>query len=183
MPGKREDYLTWNEFFIGMSLLASNRSKDPKTQVGAAIIKDKHVLSVGYNGTPKGMSDDEMPWDSIGEETNDLLKIKNSFVIHAEANALNNLPIGTDLTGASMYVTLSPCPECAKRIAQTGIKTVYYLRDYKKTDQFLLTKAIFKYANINLTKLEVPDLQRKLYELADSLNDLKKANYSKIRKK
>lgn len=180
MPGKREDYLNWEEFFILMCLIARERSKDPKTQVGAAIIKDHKVLSIGYNGTPKGMSDEEMPWDSKGEETGDIFQIKNSFVVHAEANALDNLPIGTDLEGATLYVSLSPCPECAKRIAGSGIKKVVYFNEYKNPELVRLSNRLLELAHVACVASNTENLSSKLHELADKIAAEEKRRQPKI---
>ncbi len=151
MPGKRENYIDFDTYFMTVALVASERSKDPRTRVGAVIVKDNYIQSIGYNGTPKGMDDDIMPWDSVGEETGDLFQIKNSFVIHAEADALEHLPIGFNPENATLYVTLFPCLECAKRIVNIGIKKVVYLRDYKK-EISLVTRKMFEYANVQVEK-------------------------------
>ena len=120
---KREDYISWDEYFMGVAMLAAKRSKDPNTQVGACIVsEDQIILSTGYNGFPAGCSDDEYPWDREGEAT------KYPFVVHAELNAILNTR-GKSLVGAKMYVALFPCNECAKAIIQCGIKEVVYLSD------------------------------------------------------
>ena len=120
---KREDYISWDEYFMGIAALAAKRSKDPNTQVGACIVStDDVILSTGYNGMPKGCSDDEFPWGREGAET------KYPFVVHSELNAILNA-CGRDLRGSRIYVTLFPCNECAKSIIQSGIKEVLYLSD------------------------------------------------------
>ena len=172
MPGKRENALNWEEYFMLCALLARERSKDPSTQVGAVIVKNNRILSVGYNGTPRGMSDEEMPWNSLGEKNGNILEVKNSFVIHAEANALDNLPLGTDLEGATMYVSLSPCPECAKRIAQSKIKRVVYFNKYRKEELFTLTSKILEYDQVELVSSSVTNLSFKLHEIADRVQEL-----------
>ena len=124
MP-KREDYISWDEYFMGVSLLASMRSKDPSTQVGACIVSDENkIMSVGYNGFPRGCSDDDFPWERSAENSNDT---KYPFVCHAELNAILNAG-GQDLRGARIFVALFPCNECAKAIIQSGIKEVVYSR-------------------------------------------------------
>ena len=112
---------------MGVSVLSGMRSKDPNTQVGACIASsDNRILSVGYNGTPHGMDDDVFPWDT----TDDPLTDKHNYVIHAEANAILNYRGSlTELTGATVYVTLFPCQECAKTLVQAGIGEVVYLDD------------------------------------------------------
>lgn len=121
---KRKDYITWDEYFMGIALLSAERSKDANTQVGACIVSDENkILSVGYNGMPTGCNDDDMPWGREGAK----LDTKYPFVCHAELNAILNS--GTSLRGARLYVSLFPCNECAKAIIQSGIKEVIYLSD------------------------------------------------------
>ena len=111
---KREGYLTWDEYFMGVAMLSGMRSKDPNSQVGACIVSDDNkILSMGYNGFPKGCSDDEFPWAREGEP----LDTKYLYVTHSELNAILNYR-GGSLEGAKMYVTLFPCNECAKAIIQ-----------------------------------------------------------------
>ena len=126
---KRQDYISWDEYFMGVALLAARRSKDPSTLVGACIVSpEKIIISTGYNGLPNGCSDDEYPWGREGEET------KYPYVVHAELNAILNAG-GRVLRGAKLYVALFPCNECAKAIIQSGIKEVIYLSDkYAATD-------------------------------------------------
>jgi len=121
----RTDNLNWDEYFMGIALLSAKRSKDPSTQVGACIV-DPHnkVVSIGYNGMPRGVNDDEIPWGH-GEG----LESKYLYVCHAEFNAILNTRDGSALNGCRIYVTLFPCNECAKAIIQTGIKEIVYLDD------------------------------------------------------
>ena len=127
MPGKRTEVISWDEFFMRVAIAASLRSKDPNTQVGACIADVNHrILSVGYNGTPIGLDDDEFPWDA----SDDPLLDKHSYVIHAEANAILNYRGSLkDMAGGTAYVTLFPCQECAKTLVQAGIGEVVYLDD------------------------------------------------------
>ena len=137
---KRENYLSWDEYFMGVALLSAQRSKDPGTQVGACIVgQDNKILSMGYNGMPIGCPDDEMPWDRDGAP----LDTKYLFVCHAELNAiLNHGRAG--LEGAKVYTTLFPCNECAKAISQSGIREVIYLQDkYADTDSVIASKRMF----------------------------------------
>ena len=148
MSGKREDYLTWDEYFLYETFGASLRSKDPSTQVGACIIsKDKKPVSIGYNGLTNGMDDDKFPWNSPGESTGDLYTTKNSWVAHAELNAILNCH-GANLEGTTIYVTLFPCNECAKAIIQAGIKKVVYLRMYSDGIKVKITKDMFDMAGV-----------------------------------
>lgn len=143
---KRNGYLNWDEYFMGIALLSAQRSKDPSTQVGACIVSDDNkIMSVGYNGMPRYCSDDEFPWDNKG----DSLKTKYMFVCHAELNAILNYG-GGSLKNCKVYTTLFPCNECAKAIIQSGIKEVIYLSDkYAQSDSVLASKLMFKTAGVN----------------------------------
>ena len=130
---KREEYLNWDEYFMGVAKLTAMRSKDPNTQVGACIVdNEKRILSVGYNGAPNGFDDDKFPWDRSGIP----LETKYLYVCHAEMNAITNFRGSRkDLKDSTIYVDLFPCNECAKQIIQSGIKHVIYLCDkYADTD-------------------------------------------------
>ena len=147
---KRENYISWDEYFMGVALLASMRSKDPNTQVGACIVdSENRILSTGYNGFPEGCSDDEFPWNRDG----DFECTKYPYVVHAELNAILNAR-GKNLTNSKIYVGLFPCNECAKAIIQSGIKEVIYLSDkYADTDGTKVSKRMLKAAGINLVQL------------------------------
>lgn len=142
---KREDYISWDEYFMGVALLAGMRSKDPGTQVGACIVSEDHkILSIGYNGLPTGCSDDEFPWAREG----DTLDTKYPFVTHGELNAILNYR-GGSLQGATLYVSLFPCNECAKAIIQSGIRTVIYADDkYKGTQSNTASRMLFSAAGV-----------------------------------
>ena len=133
MNQKRKDYISWDEYFMGVAQLSAMRSKDPNTQVGACIVNaKKRIIGIGYNGFPTGCSDDELPWDREG----DFLDTKYPYVCHAEMNAITNSANKPDLDGASVYVSLFPCNECAKLMVQVGIREVVYLSDkYAESDQ------------------------------------------------
>lgn len=170
---KNTSYISWDEYFMGVALLASKRSKDPNTQVGACIvsgdtnihIKENTILSIGYNGLPYGCSDDEFPWDRQGE----LLETKYPYVVHAELNAILNAQ-GKSLMGAKIYVALFPCNECAKAIIQSGIKEVIYLSDkYSETDIVKASKKMFESAGVKLTKL---NCNSKKIELSFNIEDI-----------
>lgn len=143
---KREGYITWDEYFMGVALLSSRRSKDPNTQVGACIVNDKNkIVGAGYNGLPMGCDDDEFPWDKQG----DFLQTKYPYICHAELNAiLNN--IGMDLKGCKIYTVLFPCNECSKAIIQSGISEVIYLSDkYSDTDAARAARLMLEKAGIH----------------------------------
>ena len=148
---KREDYITWDEYFMGIAKLSAKRSKDPSTQVGACIVNDDHkILSLGYNGMPIGMNDDNAPWDREG----DYLNTKYPYVCHSELNAILNAR-GINLTGATLYVTLFPCNECSKAIIQSGIKKVIYESDkYADTDGVKASKRMFDECGIEYSKYQ-----------------------------
>lgn len=131
MSDKRTDYLSWDEYFMAVALLSSQRSKDPNTQVGACVAnKENKIVGVGYNGFPLGCSDDDLPWARTGE----FLETKYPYVCHAELNAVLN-SISRDLRGCRIYVGLFPCNECTKVIIQAGIEEIIFLSDkYADTD-------------------------------------------------
>ncbi len=149
MSDKRRDYISWDDYFMGVALLASERSKDPNTQVGACIVDDNNrILSTGYNGFPLGCSDDVFPWDREGEATD----TKYPYVVHAELNAILNAR-GKNLTGSKIYVALFPCNECAKAIIQSGIKEVVYLSDkYHDTPLTKASRRMLESAGVILTR-------------------------------
>ena len=136
---------------MGVAMLAARRSKDPSTQVGACIVSPENIIiSTGYNGMPKGCSDDEFPWARTGEEN----ETKYPYVVHAELNAILNAN-GRDLRGSRIYVALFPCNECAKAIIQSGIREIVYLSDkYKDTMGNLASKKMLDAAGVTYTRLQ-----------------------------
>ena len=151
---KRADYISWDEYFMGVAVLASKRSKDPNTQVGACIVDERNIiLSTGYNGFPYGCSDDEYPWEREGEDT------KYPFVVHSELNAILNSN-GKSLSGAKLYVSLFPCNECAKAIIQSGIKEIIYLSDkYSDSPATLASKRMLRSAGVLFRRLDPKNKQ------------------------
>ena len=145
MSDKRKDYLSWDEYFMAVVVLAGMRSKDPNTQVGACIVSENNrILSMGYNGFPNGVSDDEFPWCREGDPLNN----KYFYSTHSELNAILNYR-GGSLEGAKLYVTLFPCNECAKAIIQAGIRTVVYDCDkYSLTPSVIASKKMFDAAGV-----------------------------------
>ena len=148
---KRTDYLSWDQYFMGVALLSAQRSKDPGSQVGACIVnQDNRILSVGYNGMPTGCQDDQMPWAREGS----FLETKYAFVCHAELNAILNND-GGSLRGTRIYVTLFPCNECAKAIIQSGIREIVYLSDkYADTDAVIASKRMLQMAGVVLRQYQ-----------------------------
>ena len=147
---KRTDYISWDDYFMGVALLSAKRSKDPSTQVGACIVNQKNkIVGAGYNGLPAGCDDDTFPWDKQGE----FLQTKYPYVCHAELNAiLNN--IGMDLHGCRIYTALFPCNECAKAIIQSGIAEVIFLSDkYDGSDASVASKKMLETAGVRYRKV------------------------------
>ena len=142
--------LNWDEYFMGLAHLSALRSKDPNTKVGAAIVDDNHrVVSVGYNGFPKGCSDEVFPWGRDG----DTLDSKYAFVVHAELNAILNSK--WPVAGCTIYVSLFPCNECAKAIIQSGIHRIVYESDkYNGVDTNIASKRMLKAAGVELVQLK-----------------------------
>ena len=128
---KRQDYISWDEYFMGIALLSAMRSKDNNSQVGACIVSPENkILSLGYNGMPIGCNDDDMPWEREGSD------------------AILNSP-NHDLRGSRMYVTLFPCNECAKAIIQSGIKELIYLSDkYHDTHASIASRRMFNMTGV-----------------------------------
>lgn len=160
---QRKEYLSWDEFFMGVAILASERSKDPNTQVGACIVSaDNRILSVGYNGTPNGFEDIYFPWDREGDELN----TKYLYVVHAERNAILNYRGNIkDFEGAKLYVTMFPCNECAKEVIQVGIKDIIYLDDkYANTNGVIASKRMLDVCNVKYSKLGLNKSKIKVLE-------------------
>ena len=149
---KRADYISWDVYFMGVATLASFRSKDPNSQVGACIVgEDNKILSMGYNGMPRGCDDDDMPWGRDGAA----LDSKYIFVCHAELNAILNYRGTGNLKGAKVYVTLFPCNECAKAIIQSGISEIIYMSDkYADTESTIASKKMFDMTGIKYRQYE-----------------------------
>ena len=151
---QRKDYLSWEEYFMGIAKLSAMRSKDPNTQVGACIVsEDNRILSIGYNGCPNGFDDEYFPWDREGKP----LETKYLYVCHAEMNAILNYRGDRRLLeGAKIYVDLFPCNECAKIIIQSGIKEVVYLSDkYATTDGTIASKKLFDICGVKYRQIQL----------------------------
>ena len=151
---KRNDYISWDEYFMGVAILSSKRSKDPSTQVGACIVnKDKKIVGIGYNGFPHGIDDDLFPWGKEGE----YVDTKYPYVVHAEPNAILNST--SSLVDCSIYVTLFPCCECAKLIIQSGIKEIVYISDkHSNDDSTIASKRLFEAAGVKLRQFREMDV-------------------------
>ena len=147
---KRENYLSWQEYFMGIAFLSAKRSKDPVTQVGACIVMDDKIIGIGYNGFPRGNNDDNMPWGKEGE----YLETKYPYVVHAELNAILNS--NKSVKDATIYVTHFPCNECSKAIIQSGISKVVYFSDkHKDKDSTKASIRMLENAGIEVEKIDL----------------------------
>jgi len=147
---KRADYISWDDYFMGVALLSAMRSKDPNTQVGACIVNRKNrIVGIGYNGFPIGIDDDQYPWDNEG----DFLNTKYPYVVHAEPNAILNSTVSLD--DAVLYVTLFPCHECAKLIIQSGIKEIVYVENkYQQEASVKASMRMLEDAGVSLRQMQ-----------------------------
>lgn len=141
--------ISWQEYFMGLAHLSALRSKDPNTQVGACIVdQDNKVVSIGYNGMPRGCNDSDMPWARDGG----FLDTKYAYVVHAELNAILNA--SRPVKDCTIYVSLFPCNECAKAIIQSGIKKIIYESDkYDGADNNVASKRMLNEAGVELVQL------------------------------
>lgn len=161
---KRNNYISWDEYFMAIAKLSAMRSKDPSTQVGACIVSnDNRILSIGYNGAPNGFSDERFPWGRDGEN----LDTKYPYVCHAELNAiLNYRGSKKDLENSKIYVDLFPCNECAKIIIQSGIKEVIYLSDkYHVQDNMIASRRLFDECGVRYHEFKASETQKIEIEL------------------
>jgi len=157
MNQKRNDYISWDRYFMGVAMLSALRSKDPNTQVGACIVNKKNrIVGIGYNGFPFGCDDDHFPWGNDEE----FLNSKYPYVVHAEANAILNANASVD--ECTIYVSLFPCHECAKLIIQSGIKEIVYLSDkYNNTDSDIASKKMLNAADVQHRKIPAFEIKIK----------------------
>ncbi|XP_076467774.1 deoxycytidylate deaminase-like [Babylonia areolata] len=180
---KRKDYLSWDEYFMAVAFLSAQRSKDPRTQVGACIVNGENkIVGIGYNGMPIGCSDDVMPW---GRDSENILERKYFYVCHAEMNAILNKNL-VDVKNCRIYVALFPCNECAKLIVQSGIREVIYCSDkYAMKPAFQASRILLNQAGIKLRKFESQKQQvtidfRSLEEQADDNREEETKRHSEV---
>ncbi len=149
MNKRTDNVLTWEEYFMGLAHLSGLRSKDPNTQVGAVIVDENNrVVSIGYNGFPSGVSDDEFPWGREGG----VLDTKYAFVVHAELNAILNSQ--RSVRGCTLYVALIPCNECAQSLIQSGRRRIVYESDkYDGVDTNIASKRMLRAAGVELVRI------------------------------
>ena len=152
MTEKRLDIITKEDWFMATAMLAAQRSKDPNTQVGACVVSPNGIIvATGYNGLPRGCSDDEFPWARQAEST---LDTKYPYVVHAEANAIQNRNIFS-LKECKLYNTLFPCNECTKQIIQAGIEEVIYFNDkYHDTLESVASRRMLEAAKVKYRPYE-----------------------------
>lgn len=157
---KREDYISWDEYFMGVALLSAKRSKDPSTQVGACIVDEYNkIVGVGYNGFPVGCSDEKLPWNRTGS----FLETKYPFICHAELNAILNSD-RPNLRNCKIYIALFPCNECAKAIIQSGIREVVYLSDkYAHTESVKASKMMFEQSGVKMRQLKAENKKIEIF--------------------
>lgn len=150
---RTEGVLSWDECFMKIAHVISQRSKDPNTQTGAVLVNERNiVLGLGYNGWPRGTKIDDFPWESEGEFVN----IKYSYVVHAEENAIYNANGPTE--NCILYCTLFPCNECAKTIIQKGIKEVVYDSDkYHDTPSWIASRRLLDAAGVTYRLFSLKD--------------------------
>jgi len=152
---KNKDYISWDQYFMGVAKLSAMRSKDPDTQVGACIVNEgKRIIGIGYNGFPQGCEDDVFPWEKQG----DLCCTKYPYVVHAEANAILNST--SSLKNAKIYVTLFPCNECTKLIIQSGIKEIIFESNkYKDTETHQAALKMLNAAGVSYRQFSAGELK------------------------
>lgn len=140
----RQDAISWDECFMRMTHVIAERSKDPSTQVGAVLVNEKNVvLGMGYNGFPRGVANDALPWEREGKYAD----TKYAYICHAEENAVYNASGATE--GCRVYCNLFPCNECAKTIIQKGVREVIFESDkYHDTDACVAARRLLEAAGV-----------------------------------
>ncbi len=148
------EVISWDEYFMAMAFLSSQRSKDPIKQTGACIVNTSNrIVGIGYNGFPRNVPDDELSW---AEEADDIVDTKHPYVCHAAMNAILNKNQDA-VVAARMYTTHFPCNECAKIIIQSGISRIIYSRPPPtgclKAEA---TRKLFELAGVSLVQFNCP---------------------------
>lgn len=152
---KRTNYIGWDEYFMRIAEISTLRSKDPKTQVGACVVSNENmILGIGYNGMPRGCSDDDFPWTKPE---------KHLYVCHAEMNAMLNSNNINLVKGSRIYTTLFPCNNCAKMMIQLGVKEVIYLDDSShSSSEEEAARKMFDAVGIKYWKFVYPDTDKNI---------------------
>jgi dCMP deaminase len=160
-------YLSWDEYFMGIALFTSLRSKDPSSKVGAVIVNQKNrIIGTGYNGFIAGVEESNFSWDRDGE----WLQTKYPYVVHAEANAILNSTT-SNMEDCRIYTTLYPCNECAKKIAQKEIKEVIYLSEkHREQDFHVASVKIFEVSGVRTRHLHMRPLEEIIHAFTGFLN-------------
>ena len=150
--------ISWDEYFILQSVMASYRSKDPSTKVGCVIVDPFHrQISMGYNGFVAGIDEKMLPWGD--DDQAPLEHQKHAYVVHAEANAI--MHASRNIEGASVYITLFPCHECAKLLASQKIKEVIYLNDkHDGRESNRIAKKIFDLSGIGYRAISMSSVTK-----------------------
>lgn len=151
------EHISWQEYFMGVAILSSYRSKDPNTKVGACIVTpENRIIGTGYNGFPvckNGDADKQFPWTKHSANE---LENKYYYVVHAEPNAILNSTASTK--NCTMYLTWFPCAECTKLIIQSGITKIVYLKEHT-TDRYrtsmMASKKMLDLAGIHIEKISI----------------------------
>ncbi|PON77301.1 Deoxycytidylate deaminase-related [Parasponia andersonii] len=167
-PSKRKGYLSWDDYFMAIAFLSAERSKDPNRQVGACLVSQNGViLGIGYNGFPRGCSDDRLPW-AKKSRNGDPLETKYPYVCHAEVNAILNTNHAS-AAGQKLYVTMFPCNECAKIIIQSGVSEVIYFVEKRLNDSnvaYVASHKLLSMAGIKVRKHQ-PQMDQILIEFKE----------------
>lgn len=143
-----------DRYYMSLAEITSSRSKDPRTKVGACLVKNKKVLSLGYNGAPRRIPDSKVPYDSR-DTSLPLKEQKYGYIVHSEINSILNYSGSlSDLEGATIYVTVFPCCDCAKALIQVGISKIYYLSEYTGNQESCdMSKYLFDLAGVLYIKM------------------------------
>lgn len=151
LGGERKNTLKKELIAMKMALISSLESKDPSTQVGACIEKNNKIISTGFNHNPVGWDSSEFPWGrdvkTIGEENT-----KYPYVIHAELDAISKCSNRNELDGATIYVTLFPCIQCAKTIVAFGIKKVIY-GEYRESIESICARRLLEKSGVEMVQM------------------------------
>ena len=143
------DRLSWDSYFMSIAYIASLRSIDPHTKVGAVLVdSEHHIVGTGYNSFVKGIDDTQLPLEREGS----FLSTKYPYIVHAEINCILN-SITTSLIDSTLFCTLFPCNECMKAIINKGIKEVVYLKEPVVKDIYIASMRLMELSHITCRQL------------------------------
>ena len=159
-----DNRISWNEYYMYIARISALRSKDPHTQVGAVFVsEDNKIMSIGYNGAPRDFDDNKVPWNR--DSSLPYTQQKYPYMCHAEMNAVVNYGGSVkDFKNSTVYVTLFPCDDCAKLLAQLRVKRVVYLYDYHhdepiyEASRIILTECGIEYIEFKQESNTVVDI-------------------------